>query len=138
MMNFINNNLNVALAVVAVLAIIIKINAVRCFWALGAESPNPIYRMRTMNKFKIFEVLFVTLSSVFIFWAFDLGWLSIIAGAIFALAFDILLLGIIIAPIIVHNIFYKLSGKMQEDSEKFEKLYKKDEEGGNDNDELCL
>lgn len=132
MMNFINNNLNIVLAVVAVLAIIMKINAVRCFWMLGAESPNPTYRIGVMNKFKIFEVLFATLSSVFIFGAFDLGWLSIIAGIMLAVVIDALMVIVIFASTVINNILYEGSGKLQEDHEKFEKLYAKKDEKEND------
>lgn len=132
MMNFINNNLNIVLAVVAVLAIIMKINAVRYFWMLGAESPNPTYRIGVMNKFKIFEVLFATLSSVFIFWAFDLGWLSIIAGIMIAVVIDALMVIVIFASTVIDNILYEGSGKLQEDHEKFEKLYAKKDEKEND------
>lgn len=120
MMNFINNNLNIVLAVVAVLAIIMKINAVRYFWMLGAESPNPTYRIGVINRFKIFEVLFATLSIVFIFGAFDLGWLSIIAGIVLAIAIDALMVIVIFASTVINNILYERSGKLQEDHEKFE------------------
>lgn len=138
MMNFINNNLNIVLVIVAVLTIIIKINAVRCFWMLGAESPNPIYRINVMNKLKIFEVLFATLSSVFIFGAFDLGWLSIIAGIVLAIAIDALILIIVFASTVINNILYECSGELQEDHEKFTELYKKDDKRENDNDKSGL
>lgn len=123
MMNFVNN-LNIILAVIAILAVITKIEAINQFLRLETDSHYRYCDSRELQQFTIYESLFPVLSSAFIFLAFNFGWFSIIVGIAFAFAVDILMLGFIITLIIAHNIFCKLLGKEQKDVEK---SYKKDE-----------
>ena len=104
MMSFIYGNLNFILVILVILAIITKINGVFWFIKLGAESPTPDARIQVMKALKVRFVISVIWASALIFLIFEWGWLSIIAGAVFTIMLDFLMLGLCFLTSIIGNI----------------------------------